>query len=313
MPRSSQDNISWSMVDGPPHDGFLSPICAGAVTSAHTIYSEDTRDLVRAWLAEDIGRGDITTASVVMDVDVGRARIETRQPCTVAGVEVAASCFDIVSGGELEFETIVRDGERAASGDVIASVEGPLSPILTAERTALNILARMSGVATTTNRYVEAIAGTSARILDTRKTAPGMRALQKYAVTVGGGSNHRSGLDDGVLIKDNHVVAAGGVTEAVRRAQSKATHGLRIEVEVTTLAQLDEALATRAEVVLLDNMTSETVAEAVSRTDGRALLEVSGGVNLETIRSLAVTGVDLISVGELTHSAPAIDMALELE
>jgi nicotinate-nucleotide pyrophosphorylase (carboxylating) len=227
---------------------------------------------------------------------------------------VAALCFELTAerfDGMLEFKEVVGDGGRVEAGEVLARIEGPLAPILTAERTALNLLARLCGVATITSRYVDAIVGTKAQIVDTRKTTPGMRSLQKYAVTVGGGSNHRFGLDDGILIKDNHLVAAGGVTEALKRARSGAPHGLRIEVEVVTLEELKEALDEGAEAILLDNMSPETVVEAVRINEGRALLEVSGGINLDTVRSYAMTGVDLISVGALTHSAPSIDLALE--
>jgi len=273
------------------------------------------RNLVAAWLAEDIGRGDVTTDSVVPADKHGRAHIEAREPCIVAGMGVGALCFELTSerfDGTLEFKEVVSDGGRVEAGDVLGRIEGPLAPILTAERTALNLLARLCGVATVTRRYVEAVDGTKARIVDTRKTTPGLRSLQKYAVTVGGGSNHRFGLDDGVLIKDNHLVAAGGVTEALARARTGAPHGLRIEVEVTSLTELQEALDARAEAILLDNMAPETVAEAVRVNGRRALLEVSGGINLDTVRSYAMTGVDLISVGALTHSAPSIDLALEL-
>lgn len=271
------------------------------------------RRLVEAWLAEDLGRGDVTTNSVVQPGRVGRARIEAREPCVVAGIEVAALCFELVSRGLIEFKAVVADGERVESHEVVARIEGPLAPILTAERTALNVLARLSGVATMTSSYVDAVAGSGVRILDTRKTTPGMRALQKHAVTIGGGHNHRFGLDDGVLIKDNHVTAAGGVTQAVRWARDNAPVGLRIEVEVTTLTELEDAIAAGADMVLLDNMTQETVAQAVEATAGRASLEVSGGINLDSVRSYAVTGVDFISVGALTHSAPTIDLALEVE
>jgi nicotinate-nucleotide pyrophosphorylase (carboxylating) len=272
--------------------------------------------LVAAWLAEDIGRGDVTTQAVVSPSVDGRARIEAREDCVVAGIDAVALCFEIVaeeSRRPLEFKALVGDGGQAEIGDVIARIEGPLAPILTAERTALNLLARLCGVATLTRRYAEAVAGSRARIVDTRKTTPGLRELQKYAVRVGGGSNHRFGLDDGVLIKDNHLLASGGVTEALRRARAAVPHGLRIEIEVASLDELDEALGEGADAILLDNMTPEMVAEAVDRVDGRALLEVSGGINLATVRSYALTGVDLISVGALTHSAPSIDLALELE
>ena len=276
--------------------------------------SPDIRNLVAAWLAEDIGRGDVTTNALVPGDVFGRARMEAREPCVVAGMAVAALCFELTAerfDGMLEFKEVVGDGGRVEAGEVLARIEGPLAPILTAERTALNLLARLCGVATITSRYVDAVVGTKTQIVDTRKTTPGMRSLQKYAVTVGGGSNHRFGLDDGILIKDNHLVAAGGVTEALARARSGAPHGLRIEVEVATLEELKEALDGGAEAILLDNMSPETVAEAVRINEGRALLEVSGGINLETVRSYAMTGVDLISVGALTHSAPSIDLALE--
>ncbi|MGH2775143.1 MAG: carboxylating nicotinate-nucleotide diphosphorylase [Actinomycetota bacterium] len=286
------------------------------MAAAFETFPPDLRELVGAWLAEDIGRGDVTTNSVV-PVDVaGRARIEAREPCLVAGMGAASLCFELTShrfDRVLEFKEVVGDGGRVDSSDVIARIEGPLAPILTAERTALNLLARLCGVATMTRTYVDAVDGTGARIVDTRKTTPGLRSLQKYAVVVGGGSNHRFGLDDGILIKDNHLAAAGGVSKALKRARANAPHGLRIEVEVASLGELDQALEEGAEAILLDNMTPETVAEAVRITGGRALLEVSGGINLATVRSYAMTGVDLISVGALTHSAPSIDLALELE
>ncbi|MPZ90398.1 MAG: carboxylating nicotinate-nucleotide diphosphorylase [Actinobacteria bacterium] len=284
--------------------------------AAFEISPPDLRELVGAWLAEDIGRGDVTTTSVVPSDVEGRARIEAREPCVVAGVTAAALCFELTSSRferVLEFKEVVGDGDRAAAGDVIARIEGPLAPILTAERTALNLLARLCGVATMTRTYVDAVDGTGARIVDTRKTTPGLRSLQKHAVVVGGGSNHRFGLDDGILIKDNHLAAAGGVSEALRRARANAPHGLRIEVEVSSLQELEESLEEGAEAILLDNMTPDRVSEAVRIAAGRALLEVSGGINLDTVRSYAMTGVDLISVGALTHSAPSIDLALELE
>src|SRR5919106_1510380 len=284
--------------------------------AAFEIPPPDLRELVGAWLAEDIGRGDVTTTSVVPSDVEGRARIEAREPCVVAGMTAAALCFELTSSRferVLEFKEVVGDGDRAAAGDVIARIEGPLAPILTAERTALNLLARLCGVATMTRTYVDAVDGTGARIVDTRKTTPGLRSLQKYAVVVGGGSNHRFGLDDGILIKDNHVAAAGGGSEALKRARANAPHGLRIEVEVLSLQELEEALEEGAEAILLDNMTPDRVSEAVRIAAGRGLLEVSGGINLDTVRSYAMTGVDLISVGALTHSAPSIDLALELE
>ena len=271
------------------------------------------RRQVGAWLAEDVGRGDVTTNSVVPPGRIGRTRLEARESCTLAGVDAAAMCFELASGGALEFKPLVTDGADVEAGEVIARIEGGLAPILTAERTALNILARLSGVATETRSYARAVDGTGARILDTRKTTPGLRMLQKYAVVVGGGHNHRFGLDDGILIKDNHVAAAGGVGAAVRGALEKAPVGLKVEVEVTTLAELDEALSAGAHAILLDNMSPKMVAEAVAKAGGRVVLEVSGGINLATVRSYAVTGVDFISVGALTHSSPTIDVALEIE
>jgi nicotinate-nucleotide pyrophosphorylase (carboxylating) len=213
-------------------------------------------------------------------------------------------------------EQLVADGAVVTPGTVVATLHGPARALLSGERVALNFLQRLSGVATVTAAYVAAVAGTRARIIDTRKTTPGLRVLQKQAIRDGGGHNHRLGLADGVLIKDNHLAAIGGpdrVTRAVQAARAAAPHTLKIEVEVTTLAELDEALAAGADVVLLDNMDPPTMAQAVRQTAGRALLEASGGITLETIRAVAETGVDLISVGALTHSAPALDISLEFD
>jgi nicotinate-nucleotide pyrophosphorylase (carboxylating) len=232
----------------------------------------------------------------------------------VSGVEVARFVFQRYDP-RIGFDALVADGAAVTPGTELATVSGPARSLLTAERTALNLLQRLSGVATATARYVKAIEGTKARIVDTRKTTPGLRQMEKAAVLHGGGANHRFGLADGVLIKDNHLAAILGpdrVGKAVRQARAGAPHTLRIEVEVTTLDELDEALAAGADIVLLDNMSDEEMAEAVRRTNGRALLEASGGVTLERVRSIAETGVDLISVGALTHSAPALDISLEL-
>jgi nicotinate-nucleotide pyrophosphorylase (carboxylating) len=266
---------------------------------------------VAAFLAEDVGRGDHTTASVVPATTRGRARIEARASAIVAGLDIAHACFE--GSGEIVWTPSVADGEPVGPGDVLVRLEGPLAPILTAERTALNLLQRLSGVATLTALYVEQVAGTGTRIVDTRKTTPGLRLFEKYAVRVGGGSNHRFGLDDGVLIKDNHIAAVGGVGVAVERARLGVPHALKIEVEVTDLAGLDEALAAGADAVLLDNMSPEMVREAVLRAGGKVLLEASGGMSLETVNDYARAGVDLISVGALTHSAPAVDLSLEVE
>ena len=267
--------------------------------------------LVERFLEEDIGRGDRTTDAVVPEDLPGRARIEAREPAVIAGLDVAKVCFS--SLGEISWEPKVTDGERVESGDIVARIEGPLRAILTGERTALNLLQRLSGIATMTRRYAEAVAGIPTQIVDTRKTTPGLRLLEKYAVRVGGGSNHRAGLDDGILIKDNHIAAAGSVTEAVSRALSDVPHGLKVEVEVQDLDQLDEALAAGAEAVLLDNMSPDMVRDAVARAGGKALLEASGGITLDTVADYASTGVDLISVGALTHSVHAIDLSLEVE
>jgi nicotinate-nucleotide pyrophosphorylase (carboxylating) len=222
-------------------------------------------------------------------------------------------CFDLASGGAVSCHCFVTDGNEVHAGDVLARLQGPLGPILTAERTALNLLGRLSGIATLTRRFSQEVEGTTATIVDTRKTTPGLRLLEKHAVRAGGGSNHRFGLDDGVLIKDNHVAAARGVEEAVERARRAVPHGLKIEVEVSTLEELDAAISAGADAVLLDNMGAETVREAVKRAGGKAILEASGGISLENVRRYAETGVDLISVGALTHSAPNVDVALEVE
>jgi len=267
---------------------------------------------VAAWLAEDVGRGDRTTQAVVVPDASGRARIEARSQTVVAGLDVARVCFEH-SGGGVDWFPQCADGDAVAPGTVLALMSGPLRTILTGERTALNILARLSGIATMTRRYVEAVHGTPAQVVDTRKTTPGLRLFEKYAVRVGGGRNHRFGLDDGILIKDNHIAAAGGVSQAVRLARAGVPHGLRIEVEVTDLPELEEALSAGADAVLLDNMSPQKVSQAVTRAGGKVLLEASGGVTLENIRAYAETGVDLVSVGALTHSAQSADLALEVE
>lgn len=271
------------------------------------------RPLVESWLAEDVGRGDVTSASVIPEKAYAVARLEARESFTVAGLGVAGLCFEIVGGGRVEWDPKVDDGHLANAGDTLARVEGNLRAILTAERTALNAFARLSGVASLTADYSQSLWGTKARLVDTRKTTPGLRVLEKYAVRVGGGSNHRFGLDDGILIKDNHIAAAGGIGPAVRAARMNAHHGLRVEVEVEDLAGLDEALDAGADIVLLDNMPVDEVRKAVEAAAGRALLEVSGGINLDNIEDYARTGVDLISVGALTHSVRSVDVALEVD
>ncbi len=269
------------------------------------------REQVRAWLAEDVGHGDLTTRLLAPPGARATAVVLAREAGVLCGLPVAALVF-----AELDptcrVEALAAEGEPVQPGQVVARVEGALASVLAAERLALNLLQRLSGIATLTRRYVEAVAGTGVAILDTRKTTPGLRALEKYAVRVGGGRNHRFGLFDGILIKDNHIRAAGGVTAAVQRARDQAPHPLRVEVEVTTLAELEEAIAAGADWVLLDNMDLQTIRAAVERAAGRVKLEVSGGVTLEQVRAIAETGVDAISVGALTHSARALDLSLEL-
>jgi nicotinate-nucleotide pyrophosphorylase (carboxylating) len=263
-----------------------------------------------AALAEDVGEGDVTTDATVGEDAVGTAEIVVREPGVVCGLAVAETVFRALDP-ELRFEALVEEGAAVAASTSVARVVGPERAILTGERTALNFLARLSGIATLTRRYVEAVTGTGAAILDTRKTTPGLRALEKHAVATGGGRNHRFGLDDGVLVKDNHLRAAGSVAAAVERV--RAATPLPVEVECDTLEQVGEALAAGVEAILLDNMTLEELRDAVSLVRGRAWLEASGGVTLENVRAVAETGVDEISVGALTHSARSLDVSLELE
>ena len=264
------------------------------------------------WLLEDLGGGDLTSTLLIPEDQKGRGVILAKEEGVLAGLEVAQAVFHRVDG-RIAFTPLARDGDPLLPGLEVARLEGPLRGILAGERLALNLLQRLSGIATLTRRYVEAVRGTQAIILDTRKTTPGLRALEKYAVRVGGGRNHRFGLFDGILIKDNHIRAVGGVQEAVRRARSQAPHYLKVEVEVTSIEELEEALEAGAELILLDNMDLETLKEAVGRAKGRALLEASGRMSLERVRAVAETGVDYISVGALTHSARALDLSLELE
>jgi nicotinate-nucleotide pyrophosphorylase (carboxylating) len=264
---------------------------------------------VYAALAEDVGEGDITTEATVDAEAAGVASVSLREPGVVCGLRPAEIVFRALDE-EIAFESLVEEGTSVEPGPV-ARVSGSLRAILTGERTALNFLARLSGIATLTRRYADAVEGTGVAILDTRKTTPVLRALEKYAVLTGGGRNHRFGLDDGVLVKDNHLRAAGSVTAAVERL--RATTDLPVEVECDTLAQVGEALAAGADAILLDNMSLDELRAAVARAGGRARLEASGGVTLETVRAIAETGVDEISVGALTHSARSLDVSLELE
>jgi len=267
--------------------------------------------VVRAALAEDLGRAGDVTAQACIDADARMSVVfATRAPGVIAGLACARLAM-LELDPDARFTELTADGAAVKAGQALAKVEGLARAILSAERTALNLLGRLSGVATLTRAYVDAVGGTKARIADTRKTTPGLRLLEKYAVRCGGGLNHRFGLDDAILIKDNHVAACGSVGEAVRRAKAAAGHLMKVEVEIDSLDQLEDALVHRPDVVMLDNFTTDQLREAVSRTAGRAVLEASGGVSLETVAAIAATGVDVISVGALTHSARVLDIGLD--
>ncbi len=269
--------------------------------------------IVRQALLEDLGRaGDITTDATVGPGMQAAAVLASRERGRVAGMPVAAAAFRLVDPAVV-FEALVSDGDEIAPGAVLARISGPARAILSAERVALNFLMHLSGVATETARYAEAIGDAKAKICCTRKTLPGLRALQKYAVRCGGGSNHRFGLDDAVLIKDNHIAVAGSVGGAIRAARAYAGHLVRVEVEVDTLAQLEDALAAGPDVILLDNMSLESLEKAVETTAGRAVLEASGNVSLETVAGIARTGVDLISTSKITMAARPLDIGLDIE
>lgn len=268
------------------------------------------QDVVKQALAEDVGKGDITSKAVVPRDATARAGIEQKQPGVIAGLEVAEEVFRQV---DKSVRWMALAGEGAwREGGPVAALDGPARSILEGERVALNFLGRLSGVATLTARYVEAVSGTGAKILDTRKTTPGMRALEKKAVLTGGGFNHRFGLDDAILIKENHSALAGGVGAATRAALEKAPKGMMVVVECQDLAEVDEALAAGATHLLADNMSLAMLEQVVERAAGRATVEASGGVDLQTIRGIAETGVDFVSVGALTHSAPTLDLSLLL-
>lgn len=268
---------------------------------------------VRAALLEDLGRaGDITSQAVVPEAAVARVSLTARQDGVVGGLDVARTAFRLVDPS-IKIAVVREDGARIHPGDDIALIEGPARSILTAERVALNFLGHLSGVATQTRALVDAVAGTKARICCTRKTTPGLRTFEKHAVLAGGGSNHRFGLDDAILIKDNHIAAAGGIANALNAAQATVGHMTAIEIEVDTLDQLDEALASGARIILLDNMTTDELRAAVAKASGKAVLEASGKINSATVRSVAETGVDYISSGFITHSAPTLDIGLDFD
>lgn len=264
-------------------------------------------------LAEDLGlAGDITTDATVPADASATAVIAARKPGVVSGLDLAEQAFRVLDP-RVTFERLVDDGEAVVGMTAIARISGNARALLTGERVALNFMGRMSGIATLTRAYVDAVAGTNAAIADTRKTTPGLRAFEKYAVRCGGGQNHRTGLFDAMLIKDNHIVAAGGLSRAVAAARARAGHMVKLEVEVDTLEQLREALHHDIDAVLLDNMPPATLREAVAMVGGQAITEASGGVDLSTVRAIAETGVDLISVGALTHSAVVLDLGLDFE
>ncbi len=268
--------------------------------------------IVRAALLEDLGRaGDITSDAIVPADARVDAVIAARQPGVIAGLDAALLAFELVEPG-LRIERLREDGARVVRGDAVARIAGPARGVLAAERTALNLLSRMSGVATATRALADAIEGSKAKIVCTRKTTPGLRTLEKEAVRLGGGANHRFGLDDAMLIKDNHLALAGGVKPALERARAHAGHLVKIELEVDTLDQLAEALEIGVDAVLLDNMSPETLRRAVAMVDGRAVTEASGRISPETVAAVAATGVDLISSGWITHSAPILDLGLDI-
>lgn len=270
-------------------------------------------EAVKAALLEDWGRaGDVTSQATLPPEAKASAVISARKPGVLAGLAFAESAFRQTDAG-LQFEAVLTDGDRLSPKAVVARIEGPARALLAAERVALNFLGHLSGVATATSQFADLIAHTKADIVCTRKTTPGLRAFEKYAVKCGGGSNHRFGLDDAVLIKDNHIAVAGGVTQAIESAKAFAGHLVKIEVEVDTLEQLQEALAAGPDVVMLDNMPPDVLKQAVAIAGGKVLLEASGGIELDTVKAVAEAGVDLISSGWITHSAPVLDLGLDIE
>jgi nicotinate-nucleotide pyrophosphorylase (carboxylating) len=272
----------------------------------HTI-----EDLIQLALKEDIGPGDITTDNIIAADIQGKGIIVAKQDLVIAGLQVAEKVFKALEP-TVDFATDVKDGDRVAAGATVVRVQGTLRTLLKGERTALNFLQRLSGIATQARAFVETGAGPSVKLVDTRKTTPGWRVLEKYAVRVGGAFNHRMGLYDGVLIKDNHIAVAGGISRAVQKARQAISHLVKVEVETTTPEEVQEALAAGAEIIMLDNMDLDQIREAVRMINKKALVEVSGGITREKLQDLAQTGVDLISIGALTHSAVAVDLSMRI-
>ena len=269
-----------------------------------------TERLIDLWLTEDIGACDLTVQAMIEPGETGAFRMNAREPMVIAGLDVAAAVFKRYEPA-LSIEMSAKDGDRVEKGTTLLVVKGPAPGILTPERTALNIVQRLSGIATETARYIDVIKGTSARLIDTRKTTPGLRMLEKHAVSCGGGLNHRLGLDGGVMIKDNHIAVCGGIGPAVARARKKLPVLTKIEVECDSLAQVREAVIAGADVIMLDNMPIPEMRDAVAHIAGRAKVEASGGIRFDTIRGIAETGVDYISTSKITQSAPAVDIGLD--
>ncbi len=268
-------------------------------------------NLIKTALLEDINYVDITTDYLIPEDQENEAKFLAKADGVLCGIEVALRVFTLIQP-DFQYEVFIHDGEEVKKGDIIAKIKGKTRTILKGERTALNLLQHMSGISSMTNRIVKIVEGTNASIADTRKTLPGMRPLQKYAVTVGGGKNHRFNLSDAAMLKDNHVDAGGGITNAVTKLRTKLGHMAKVELEVRTLDELREALSVDVDVIMLDNMDNDTMREAVKIADGKALLEASGGITEETIRDVAETGVDVISIGALTHSVKAFDISLKI-
>lgn len=266
---------------------------------------------IEAWLAEDIGLGDVTTDAIVPPTHAGKGVVKAKSPLVVSGVDLLQEVFSRLSK-DVRISVHRQNGEFVAAGTVVADVEGPFAALLKGERLALNLMMRLSGIATSTKHAVDALAGSKTRVLDTRKTTPGLRALEKRAVRHGGGVNHRFGLFDGVLIKDNHIAAAGGVVPAIKRARQYAHHLLKIECEIQDVAQIDEAIGAGADILLLDNMDDATLVRAVKQVDGRALTEASGNMSLDRLPRLKPIGLDFVSIGALTHSSPAADLSMKI-